>query len=277
MLYYEEDDVRLYHGDALSCLTSVPAVSVQTCVTSPPFFGLRDYGSAGQIGLESTPSAYAWRLVEVFRQVRRVLRDDGTLWLNLGDSYAGYHGNKHHELPTSSTNGWTRGYNENKRGDRRPQDIGMKQKDLIGIPWLVAFALRDDGWYLRADIVWSKPNPRRETVRDRPIRSHEMLFLFSKKPKYYYDKKAVGDNLSVWQIPIRKEGQEAHTATFPEALAERCLLGGSAAGSTVLDPFCGSGTTLAVARRLGRHAVGIDLGKDYLDMTMARLNMRQAK
>lgn len=164
---------------------------VQTCVTSPPYFGLRDYGHSGQLGLEKTPDEYVANMVEVFRCVRDVLADDGTLWLNLGDSYAGYHGNKNSEIPTSSTNGWTNGYNENKRAGGKPQDIGLKPKDLIGIPWRVAFALQADGWYLRQDIIWSKPNPMPESVTDRCTKAHEYIFMLSKSPRYYYDSEAV--------------------------------------------------------------------------------------
>ena len=165
---------------------------VQTCVTSPPYYGLRDYGHPGQLGLEKSPDEYVKSMVEVFRCVRDVLADDGTLWLNLGDSYAGYHGNKNSEIPTSSTNGWTNGYNENKRAGGKPQDIGLKPKDLIGIPWRVAFALQADGWYLRQDIIWHKPNPMPESVTDRCTKAHEYIFLLSKSPKYFYD--AIGSH-----------------------------------------------------------------------------------
>lgn len=164
---------------------------VQTCVTSPPYYGLRDYGHPGQLGLEKSPDEYVAGMVEVFRCVRDVLADDGTLWLNLGDSYAGYHGNKNSEIPTSSTNGWTNGYNENKRAGGKPQDIGLKPKDLIGIPWRVAFALQADGWYLRQDIIWSKPNPMPESVTDRCTKAHEYIFMLTKRERYYYDSEAV--------------------------------------------------------------------------------------
>lgn len=163
----------------------------QMCVTSPPYFGLRDYGHSGQLGLEKTPDEYVASMVEVFRCVRDLLADDGVLWLNLGDSYAGYHGNKNSEIPTSSTNGWTNGYNENKRAGGKPQDIGLKPKDLIGIPWRVAFALQADGWYLRQDIIWSKPNPMPESVTDRCTKAHEYIFMLSKSARYYYDSEAV--------------------------------------------------------------------------------------
>lgn len=170
---------------------SMLGFKVQTCVTSPPYFGLRDYGHPGQLGLEKSPDEYVANMVDVFRCVRDVLADDGTLWLNLGDSYAGYHGNKNSEAPTSSTNGWTNGYNENKRGDARPQDIGLKPKDLLGIPWRVAFALQADGWYLRQDIIWHKPNPMPESVTDRCTKAHEYIFLLSKSERYFFDSDAM--------------------------------------------------------------------------------------
>lgn len=184
-------DFRVIIGDCIEGIRTLPDQSVHTCVTSPPYFGLRDYGMAGQIGLEDTPDAFVSRLVDVFREVRRVLRDDGTLWVNLGDSYAGYHGNKNALMPTSATNGWTNGTNENSRGDKRPQDIGLKQKDLLGIPWRVAFALQADGWYLRQDIIWHKPNPMPESVTDRCTKAHEYVFLLSKSARYFFDAEAI--------------------------------------------------------------------------------------
>jgi DNA modification methylase len=256
-LYYQDNAVTILNADCREALAALPSGSVQTCITSPPYYGLRDYGLPpavwggdpehehvfgatetavldnrttmnlnrrkgtdggawdqpradvvergaqcacgawrGCLGMEPTPDAYVANLVAVFREVRRALRDDGTLWLNLGDSYAGYHGNKNATIPTSATNGWTRGTNENLRGDKRPQDIGLKQKDLLGIPWAVAFALRADGWYLRSDVVWNKPNPMPESVRDRPTKSHEYLFLLAKSADYFYDADAVREPLA---------------------------------------------------------------------------------
>jgi DNA modification methylase len=184
---------RVIFGDCRDTMRDLKAqgVRVQCCVTSPPYFGLRDYGHPGQIGLEKTPAEYVAALVDVFEGVRELLADDGVLWLNLGDSYAGYHGNKNSEVPTSSTNGWTNGYNENKRGDARPQDIGLKPKNLIGIPWRVAFALQADGWYLRQDIIWHKPNPMPESVTDRCTKAHEYLFLLTKSERYFFDHVAI--------------------------------------------------------------------------------------
>lgn len=183
----------IHIGDCLETLRTLPDQSVQCCVTSPPYFGLRDYGHDGQIGLEPTPDDFTAKLVEVFREVHRVLRDDGTLWLNLGDSYAGYHGNKNAAYDAAPSN--KGGYFENQRASIVGLG-GLKQKDLIGIPWRVAFALQADGWYLRQDIIWSKPNPMPESVRDRCTKAHEYLFLLSKSPRYYYDAEAVSEEVA---------------------------------------------------------------------------------
>ena len=191
---------RVIFGDCRDTMRDLIAqgVKVQMCVTSPPYFGLRDYGHAGQLGLEATPAEFVAAMVEVFGLVRELLADDGVLWLNLGDSYAGYHGNKNSEVPTSSTNGWTNGYNENKRGGARPQDIGLKPKDLVGAPWRVAFALQEAGWYLRQDIIWHKPNPMPESVTDRCTKAHEYLFLLTKSERYYFDAVAIQEDAQIW-------------------------------------------------------------------------------
>ena len=204
--------VAILLGDCRARLADLPAGSVNTCVTSPPYFGLRDYGHDGQIGLEDTPSAFVAQMVEVFREVRRVLRDDGTLWLNLGDSYAGYHGNKNAETPTSATNGWTNGTNENARTSTANRN-GLKQKDLIGIPWRVAFALQEDGWYLRQDIIWSKPNPMPESVTDRCTKAHEYVFLLSKSPRYYFDAEAIAEPLGAASVARLAQNVEAQTGS----------------------------------------------------------------
>jgi DNA modification methylase len=296
-------------GDARSRLRELPDGYAQTCVTSPPYFGLRDYGVDGQMGLEQTPNEYVAGMVELFREVRRVLRDDGTLWLNLGDSYAGYHGNKNASMPTSATNGWTNGTNENSRGDKRPQDIGLKPKDLIGIPWRVAFALQADGWYLRQDIIWHKPNPMPESVRDRCTKAHEYIFLLSKSPRYYFDNEAIkepavragqkaggqgrkdhefgkahGDvhrgslsgnvadtrnRRSVWTVPTRPF-KGAHFATFPPDLIEPCILAGAPVGGMVIDPFGGAGTTALVSDKLGRESTLIELNPEYAALASER-------
>jgi len=285
--YYSDDTVTLYHGDALAVLRGLPDSSVDCCVTSPPYFGLRDYGVDGQIGAEPSPAEFVAALVDVFREARRVLADDGTLFLNLGDGY----------LPA---------------------------KNLIGIPWRVAFALQDDGWILRNDIIWSKPNAMPESVTDRLSNRHEHLFMLTKSRRYWFDldpirEPAVTERASalnwardpkeadvpgqsmrqhrsgreaytgtnvrvtgerhrsqseggrnpgdVWTIPTQPFA-EAHFATFPVAIPERCIQAGCKPGGTVLDPFSGSGTTGLAASRHGRRYVGIDLNRDYLDLSL---------
>ena len=264
------DGVEVLLGDCLEQMRTLPDCSINTCVTSPPYFGLRDYGADGQIGLEDTPEAYVARLVEVFREVRRVLRDDGTLWLNLGDSYG-------------------------------------SRKQLIGIPWRVAFALQADGWYLRQDIIWHKPNPMPESVRDRCTKAHEYVFLLSKGPRYYFDVEAIKERAlselqprkrpnglsvedgkktgayrpncgvsetrnrrSVWTVTT-KPYSGAHFATFPPDLIEPCVLAGAPVGGTVLDPFGGSGTTAGVALKHGRKAILCEINPDYAAMVDGRI------
>ena len=254
--------IQILQGDCRDVLKTLPDCSVHCCVTSPPYFGLRDYGCAGQIGLESTPDAYVAELVAVFREVRRVLRDDGTLWLNLGDSYAGYHGNKNAAYDAAPSN--KGGYFENQRKTLVNHN-GIKNKDLIGIPWRVAFALQADGWYLRQDIIWHKPNPMPESVRDRCTKAHEYIFLLSKSPRYYFDHEAIKEDAktndsrrpytskgakdldgraewksgqqrdsgdftkrnrrSVWTVTT-KPFKGAHFATFPPDLIEPCIRAG---------------------------------------------------
>lgn len=294
-------------GNCLERLRDLPAESVHTCVTSPPYFGLRDYGQDGQIGLEPTPDEFVEALVRVFREVRRVLRDDGTVWLNLGDSYAS--GGRTWRAPNK--NGMRSGANAD-RVDHRPADPeGVKQKDLLGIPWMVAFALRADGWYLRQDIIWHKPNPMPESVRDRCTKAHEYVFLLSKGPRYFYDHEAAkepatsGDTRkphgrgqssvggrtasgarggpqknegglllrnrrSVWTVAT-KPYKGAHFATFPPDLIEPCILAGSPKGGTVLDPFGGSGTTAGVALAHGRRAVLCELSPEYAELVPDRI------
>lgn len=273
-------------GDALAMLRTLPDQSVQCCVTSPPYWGLRDYGIAGQIGLEVSPSAYAAALVPVFEEVRRVLRDDGTLWLNLGDSYVGYHGNKNASGTAPSDKP---GYRENMRETTVGVD-GLKNKDLAGIPWRMAFALQDAGWILRSDIIWHKPNPVPESVKDRPTRAHEYLFLLSKSPRYAYDAEAVREPVaafirewqrpnhrldsrnrrSVWTVSTRPYA-DAHFATFPPDLIRPCILAGCPQGGTVLDPFFGSGTVGQVCVEEGRNFIGIEINPDYVAMAERRI------
>jgi DNA modification methylase len=199
--YYQDNSVTILHGDALETLRQLPDQSVQCCVTSPPYWGLRDYGIDNQLGLEKTPEEYVGKMVEVFREVRRVLRDDGTLWLNLGDSYAGSWGNYHPNSPPGKhgqrlkeTQRWNRPAYSSQEFLPPTANCGLKPKDLVGIPWRVAFALQADGWYLRSDIIWAKPNPMPESVTDRPTKSHEYVFLLAKSERYFFDQDAVREN-----------------------------------------------------------------------------------
>ena len=345
-------------GDCKKTLSAFLPKSARTCVTSPPYYGLRDYGTAtwiggdpncnhrrdskvkaencntghknhdemygvgdaiyktvcpkcgairqdSQIGLEETPEEYIESLVSVFRGVRDVLTDDGTLWVNLGDSYYNYRPGKGQSYPKQTVSKTKQDLPDecNKRGNKLD---GLKEKDLIGIPWLFAFAMRADGWYLRQDIIWHKPNPMPESVRDRCTKSHEYIFLFSKNRKYYYDNEAIkepakdwgtrdrtngkyhneGTGLqphsgltksyptknkrSVWSVTV-KPYKEAHFATYPPDLIEPCILAGSEEGDTVLDPFMGAGTTAAVAKSLNRHYIGCELNEDYGNLIQKRI------
>jgi len=295
---------RILTGDVRESLRTLPEQSIQTCVTSPPYWGLRDYGHAGQLGLEATPDAYAANMVEVFRDVRRVLKDDGTIWLNLGDSYAQSGGTGAQGVTGQRA---TRAHTAD--GNLRVANTGnLKPKDLVGIPWMVAFALRADGWYLRSDIIWSKPNPMPESVTDRPTKAHEYIFLLSKSARYFFDADAIAEDgaeplrvrtnepfggangasvrhgaqsavngtittrnkRSVWTVSTQPY-PEAHFATFPEKLIEPCILAGSREGDTVLDPFGGSGTTGAVAIRHQRSAVLCELNPDYVELARKRI------
>lgn len=302
--------VEIHQGDCLEVLRGLPSSSVNCCVTSPPYWGLRDYGVDGQLGLERTPDEYVARMVAVFAEVKRVLRDDGTLWLNIGDSYAGSGkgpsnsiSRPHHCMSNveAAPNGWI------------SIPDGVKAKDLVGIPWMLAFALRADGWYLRSDIIWSKPNPMPESVTDRPTKAHEYIFLLSKNERYYYDAESIKEkaitagesrgggikysseaadsalggshNLdkygvtpesrnkrTVWEVATQPT-PDAHFATFPEELIKPCILAGCPAGGTVLDPFFGSGTTGLVARANGCNVIGIELNPAYI--AIARRKLRQ--
>jgi DNA modification methylase len=281
--------LTIIYGDALKKLRELPEGSVQCCVTSPPYWGLRDYGVAGQIGLEETPAEYVDKLVEVFSEVRRVLCEDGTLWLNLGDSYArngGKDGGRNRELLHME--------GISTRMCKIPDGSYLKPKDLVGIPWRVAFALQADSWYLRSDIIWHKPNPMPESVTDRPTKAHEYLFLLSKQERYFYDADAISESLaicvhqndrvwglsgrrnkrSVWTVPTASY-EEAHFAIFPPDLIKPCILAGSQPGSTVLDPFAGSGTTGEVALELGRRAVLVELNPEYIRLIEQRCSITQ--
>jgi DNA modification methylase len=315
---------RIIQGDCIEAMRTLPDASVHCCVTSPPYWGLRDYGHEGQIGLESTPEAYVARIVEVFREVRRVLRDDGTCWLNLGDSYAAARGGT--SMPAETLAGGVSGRGDivAKRGresgytpHRDPAAHGLKHKDLVGIPWRVAFALQADGWWLRQDIIWHKPNPMPESVRDRCTKAHEYVFLLTKSERYYYDADAVSEVVvcvrgpgnkkplkgveedgekhrtraglhkaaerwreegppesrnrrSVWTVTT-KPYSGAHFAVMPPDLVEPCIKAGCPEGGIVLDPFAGSGTTLAVAAELGRSAIGCELNPEYIALAQRRI------
>lgn len=303
-------------GDALEIMRGMETESVYTCITSPPYYNLRDYGAPGQIGMEETPEKYIQSLVEVFREVRRVLRKDGTLWVNIGDTYAA---NRPYQVKE------TRGTRGHAFTGEMAVPEGCKAKDMIGIPWLLAFALRADGWYLRQDIIWQKPNAMPESVKDRCTKSHEYLFLLSKSAKYYFDAAAISEPIAGKstkkylecggeQTPIfgggkygnnereetrTKSGKRfkptprrnkrdvwsvsttgfkgAHFATFPEKLVEPCVLAGSPEGGMVLDPFAGSGTTGAVAKRLRRGFVGIEINPEYAKMAEDRITATAAE
>ena len=314
-----------HNGDCMEILPRLAAGSISCCVTSPPYFGLRDYGHDGQIGLEPTPGEYVAKLVDVFREVRRVLRDDGTLWLNLGDSYAANRGGTHQPAETlaGGVGGFTadgervnRARHDGYNPSRNAPAIGLKHKDLIGIPWRVAFALQADGWYLRQDIIWHKPNPMPESVRDRCTKAHEYIFLLSKSERYHFDADAISEpsihagytvkahksgknqsgqqfrdtatggadctvkerrnRRSVWTVTT-KPFKGAHFATFPPDLIEPCILAGCPASGTVLDPFLGSGTTAVVALRNGRNAIGCELNPDYVEMAKLRVAQLAAR
>ena len=266
-------------GDCTSVLKTLDANTFNTCVTSPPYWGLRDYGEDAQLGLEQTPEEYVENMVKVFSEVKRVLRDDGTLWLNLGDSYYNYRPGKGQYVPKQTVSK-TRQDLPMEVGRRANKLEGLKEKDLVGIPWRVAFALQADGWYLRQDIIWNKPNPMPESVRDRCTKSHEYIFLLSKNKKYYYDHEAIKEptvngtewknKRSVWNVSL-KPYKEAHFATYPPDLIEPCILAGCPDNGQVLDPFGGAGTTGMVAQRNNRNCTMIELNPEYADIADKRL------
>lgn len=305
-IHHEEPGVVLLHGDCREILPQLKHESIQCCVTSPPYWGLRDYGTDGQIGLEDTPERYTERMSEVFVGVSKALRQDGTLWLNLGDTYMGSWGATSHDLNEKAKSA---GYNY-----RPPQSVrhsSLKPKDLVGIPWRVAFALQADGWYLRSDIIWHKSNPMPESVTDRPTKAHEYIFLMSKEAKYYYDNEAIKEPAQDWgerdrsnwsrRIHANKMGIKphmggekanfkengcnkrsvwtiatkpypgAHFAVFPPELIEPCILAGTKEGDIVLDPFGGSQTVGYVCKKHKRRYIGIDINAEYLDLAPERI------
>ena len=259
-------------GDAEQALQTLPEKSVQTVLTSPPYWSLRDYGVAEQIGRDDSLDGYVCSIVSAFEQVKRVLRDDGTVWLNVGDSYTS--GNRRYRAPDRKNRA-------RAMSVRPPTPEGLKPKDLIGVPWRLALALQDAGWWLRAEVIWSKPNAHPESVRDRPTKAHETIFLLSKSQDYYYDIDAVkgprGRRLrSVWEIatePVQRPNGDTddHPAMMPLSLARRCIAITSQTGSVVLDPYAGSGTTLLAADELDRKWVGIELNRAFVDLIERRL------
>ncbi len=308
---------KIICADAIEGLKTLDSASVNMCVTSPPYYGLRDYGVDGQIGIEQSPEEYIARLTDVFTEVKRVLKNDGTLWLNISDSYAGSG-----KGPMSAK---LAGNGKNSKLYQKDSAIyvvpkkwnGIKPKDMIGIPWMLAFALRENGWYLRSDIIWHKTNCLPESVRDRPTKCYEHLFLLSKEPHYYFDYKAIREPLKevskkrykggrsdhtkyagqkiqqrgidserkdfldfdqqfkrkrdVWEVSTNNYKVNEHFAMYPEKLIEPCVLAGSRLGGVVLDPFFGSGTTGAVAKRLGRRFIGIDLNPRFCELAKERI------
>ena len=266
----------ILYGDCRETLKQFASYTdkARMCVTSPPYYGLRDYGGEeNQIGQEQSPEDFIKNLVEVFGLVRDCLTDDGTLWVNIGDSYYNYRPGKGQAYPKQSVSKTKQDLPDkcNKRGNKLE---GLKEKDLIGIPWMLAFALRADGWYLRQDIIWSKGNPMPESVRDRCTKSHEYIFLLSKSQNYYFDVDTIKEQSrrkrSVWSVNV-KPNKQSHFATYPPELITPCILAGSEENDIVLDPFMGSGTTAMVARSLGRYYIGCELHEEYNNLIQERV------
>jgi site-specific DNA-methyltransferase (cytosine-N4-specific) len=274
MLYVEptvEKPVLMVLGDARHELPKLPDSTFQCCVTSPPYWGVRDYGVNGQIGAEPILTDYVNHLTSVFREVRRVLRPDGTLWLNIGNTYSS--GGRTWRQEDSKNRGRAMSY-------RPPTPEGLKPKDLIGVAWMVAMSLQQDGWYLRNDLIWSKPNCQPESVKDRITVSHEYVFLLTKSERYYFNQQAIAEprkdgagfknRRTVWNINT-EPFPEAHFAVFPPDLVRPCILAGTKSGDIVFDPFFGSGTVGQVALELGRRCVGVEMKSDYLEIAKRRV------
>lgn len=258
--------VRILTGDALTMLRTLPDASVQCCVTSPPYYGLRDYGMDGQIGLEDTPDAFVSRLVDVFREVRRVLRDDGTCWVNIGDTIYSGNGQPKGCDPKSPSRNFSRTF---YRWQDKPR-MGLPKKSLVGVPWKIAFALQEDGWTLRSEIIWHRPSAFSQGgVSDRPFTSHETIFLLAKSRRYWFNEESLSLG-TVWTIP-HEQGVRGHSAAFPAKLVEQCITAGCPASGNVLDPFFGAGTTGLVADRLGRDCIGVELNPAYVEIARNRL------
>lgn len=309
---------KIYLGNCIDVLRTFPDKSINCCITSPPYYGLRDYGVDGQIGMESTPDEYVENIVNVFNEVKRVLTDDGVLWLNIGDSYAGSNkGKGTKKLSKLQSSNHDANYMLNNNNTNKTYKLnGYKPKDLIGIPWMIAFALRNSGWYLRQDIIWAKGNPMPESVKDRCTKSHEYIFLLTKSRKYYFDNVSIkepaitkpkarnknkegyqadypnGSRFSagtrvygsdgmrnkrdVWFVNT-KPCKEAHFATFPDTLIKPCVLAGCPENGIILDPFIGSGTTGIVAKRHNRNYIGIEINPEYAAIAERRISEEQSK
>ena len=264
-------DLNILIGDSRKLLPELPDQSISCCVTSPPYWGLRDYDHNAQIGSESSPIDYVKNLVEIFREIKRVLHNDGTLWLNIGDGYARNGGVGKHG--PNAIVGNTRKLIQ-KRNCKVPDCWGLKDRDMLGMPWRVAFALQEDGWILRSKISWIKKNPMPESVKNRPTNATEEVFLFAKSPNYYYNPDGVreesGANLRNYWLLNQEAGKYGHPAAFPRELARRCILLGSKEGDTILDPFGGSGTTGIVANEIHRKAIVIELNPVYAEVATLR-------
>ena len=267
----ECNDLQILTGDSLTILPTLAAESIQCCVTSPPYWGLRDYDHPAQIGAEQSPAQYVENLTTIFGEVRRVLKNDGTLWLNVGDGYARNGGTGNHG--PNAIVGNTKKLIQ-KRNCKVPECWGLKDRDLMGLPWRVAFALQADGWILRSKITWIKKTAMPESVKNRPTSATEEIFLFAKTANYFYDSSAVrettGANLRNYWILGPEPHGNGQPAALPRELARRCILLGSRVGDTVLDPFSGSGTTGVAALELGRKAMLIELNPAYAHMTKER-------
>jgi len=271
----EKRPILALHGDTRELIHQLPDNVFQCAVTSPPYWGVRDYGIDNQIGAEPDLNLYIEHLVEIFREVRRVLKPDGTLWLNIGNTYSS--GGRKWRDADAKNKGRAMSY-------RPPTPPGLKKKDLIGVAWLLALECQKDGWYLRNDIIWNKPNCQPESVKDRLTVSHEYLFMFSKSERYYFNQDAIRENAAngngrknrrtVWSINT-EPCPEAHFAVFPRALVRPCVLAGSKRGDIVLDPFFGAGTVGIVTKELGRKCVGMELNDEYLDIADKRAEIVQ--
>lgn len=309
--YFKTEKGVIYHNNSFDALTKLPSKSINCIVTSPPYWGLRDYGNEDQLGLETTLNGYVENLINLFREIWRVLRDDGVVWLNLGDSYAGGGNNRGNNSPISKKQASNKGAT-GQCGDHpkniNPESIGFRRKSLVGVPWRVAFGLQDDGWILRQDIIWHKTNPMPESVKDRCTKSHEYIFLLTKQPNYYFDNESIKEKGTVPAGTKAAKGSKrrssekgvnsrppeyavysgfrnkrsvwtvktkpfkgAHFATFPPTLIEPCILAGCPKEGIVLDPFLGSGTVGIMSESLQRNWIGIEISEEYCSIAKERI------